>query len=297
MGPGFHVPGVVSTNVPDGENKIFVGGLPAYLNEEQVQELLTTFGELKAFNLVRENGTGASKVRTPTSGACCCFLTRAQGFAFFEYVDPNVTEVAIPALDKMELGDRQLVVQRASVGSAKPGDRELPPEALAMLGPGAGVPAPRPIMPAGDPTVGADAGARILMMLNMVTPEDLHDDTEYAEIFEDVRDECAKFGAVTDVRVPRPIRRDRARWGAGVPPQMSALEAQRADEAAGVGRVYIRYESPAGAASALQALAGRSFGGRSIIATLLADDADTTPPLGIIFAAEPEAPPPPPQEE
>jgi splicing factor U2AF subunit len=59
---GVHVPGVVSTNVPDSINKIFVGGLPAYLNEEQVQELLTSFGELKAFNLVRENNNGPSKV-------------------------------------------------------------------------------------------------------------------------------------------------------------------------------------------------------------------------------------------
>jgi hypothetical protein len=62
VGGAFHVPGVVSTNVPDSINKIFVGGLPVYLNDEQVKELLTSFGELKAFNLVRENGTGASKV-------------------------------------------------------------------------------------------------------------------------------------------------------------------------------------------------------------------------------------------
>ena len=40
MGPNMHVPGVVSTNVPDSANKIFVGGLPTYLNEEQVMELL-----------------------------------------------------------------------------------------------------------------------------------------------------------------------------------------------------------------------------------------------------------------
>jgi hypothetical protein len=64
--PGVHVPGIVSTNVPDSINKIFVGGLPAYLNEEQVMELLKSFGELKAFNLVRENGNGASKVGPPS---------------------------------------------------------------------------------------------------------------------------------------------------------------------------------------------------------------------------------------
>lgn len=61
--PSVHVPGVVSTNVPDSINKIFVGGLPTYLNEEQVMELLKSFGVLKAFNLVRENGNGPSKVR------------------------------------------------------------------------------------------------------------------------------------------------------------------------------------------------------------------------------------------
>lgn len=65
--PGVHVPGVVSTNVPDSINKIFVGGLPTYLNEEQVMELLKSFGELKAFNLVRENGNGLSKVNIMTS--------------------------------------------------------------------------------------------------------------------------------------------------------------------------------------------------------------------------------------
>jgi len=34
------VPGVVSTNVSDLANKIFVGGLPSYLIEDQVMELL-----------------------------------------------------------------------------------------------------------------------------------------------------------------------------------------------------------------------------------------------------------------
>lgn len=51
-----HVPGVISTNVPDSNNKVFVGGLPSYLNDEQVIELLKSFGELKAFNLVKEAG-------------------------------------------------------------------------------------------------------------------------------------------------------------------------------------------------------------------------------------------------
>lgn len=263
--PGLHVPGVVSTNVPDSINKVFVGGLPAYLNEENVMELLKTFGELKAFNLVRENGTGTSK-----------------GFAFFEYVDPNVTEVAIQALNGMELGDRYLVVQRASVG-AKSGtgmepDPALPYDQFPEL--------PRPIMPAGKDT---SNDARILLMLNMITPEDLVDDDEYGEIYEDVKEECSKFGPVEDLRIPRPVKKDKTKWGDS---GMSAQDAQRLDEAAGVGRVYVKYVDEESANKALNALAGRSFGGRSIVATVLNEDSQTTPPLNLIFAPQPEEPPP-----
>lgn len=57
-----HIPGVVSTNVPDTPNKIFIGGLPSYLNDVQVMELLQSFGELRSFNLVKEGNTNNSKV-------------------------------------------------------------------------------------------------------------------------------------------------------------------------------------------------------------------------------------------
>ena len=41
----------------------------------QIRELLTSFGPLKAFNLVKDSATGLSK-----------------GYAFCEYVDPNITD-------------------------------------------------------------------------------------------------------------------------------------------------------------------------------------------------------------
>ena len=77
----------------------------------------------------------------------------------------------------MELGDKYLVVQRASVG-AKPGQSPIPgmSEAFPEI--------PKPILPAGDLS-GSDA--TILLMLNMVIPEDLSDDQEYADIYEDIR--------------------------------------------------------------------------------------------------------------
>ena len=40
-----HIPGVVSTVVPDTENKVFIGGLPNYLNEDQVKPSFIFFSE------------------------------------------------------------------------------------------------------------------------------------------------------------------------------------------------------------------------------------------------------------
>ena len=36
-----HVPGVISTVVPDGPHKVFCGGLPTYLNDDQVSLMCT----------------------------------------------------------------------------------------------------------------------------------------------------------------------------------------------------------------------------------------------------------------
>ena len=214
-----------------------------------------------------------------------------QGFAFFEYVDPSVTDVAIQGLNGMELGDRYLVVQRASIGAKGVGggmipNPNIPADAFPVV--------PQPIMPAGDPTA-QPADARILLMLNMVTPEDLSNDQEYEDIVADVKEECEGFGPVEDIRVPRPVKKDKSKWAPGEGGAQAAADAVRADEAAGVGRVYVKFYNGDSAAKALNALAGRSFAGRSIIATLLSDDSQTTPPLNLIFSAQP--PPPPPDSE
>ncbi len=93
----------------------------------------------------------------------------------------------------MELGDRNLVVQRASVGSEK--------KAQAIAATSSSTPA----LPTAE---GGDAGepTSCMVLLNMVTPEELQDDDEYAEIVADIRDECTKYGNVIDVRIPRPAK-------------------------------------------------------------------------------------------
>ena len=90
----------LSTGVPDSANKVFLCGLPNYLNEDQVKALLTSFGQLRAFNLVKDSATGLSK-----------------GYAFCEYVDVTITDKAIAGLNGMQLGDKKLIVQPVSVGA------------------------------------------------------------------------------------------------------------------------------------------------------------------------------------
>uniref|UniRef100_A0A8C5WIG6 Splicing factor U2AF subunit n=1 Tax=Leptobrachium leishanense TaxID=445787 RepID=A0A8C5WIG6_9ANUR len=163
--PSVHVPGVVSTVVPDSAHKLFIGGLPNYLNDDQVKELLTLFGPLKAFNLVKDSATGLSK-----------------GYAFCEYVDINVTDQAIAGLNGMQLGDKKLLIQRARLLKLQhfPGLMSFQ------------------VQMGEHPT-------EVLYLMNMVLPEELLDDDEYEEIVEDIRDECSKYGRVKSIEIPRPV--------------------------------------------------------------------------------------------
>ena len=81
--------------VPPG--RIFCGGLPYHLTDEQVRELLGAFGDIKNFNLVRDSGSNTSK-----------------GYAFCEYMDMTTTTTAIAGLHGLPIGDKTLTVRLAA---------------------------------------------------------------------------------------------------------------------------------------------------------------------------------------
>jgi splicing factor U2AF subunit len=62
-------PGVVSNVVVDTQNKISISNIPLYLTDEQVTELLVSFGELKAFVLVKDSSTEESRVSFSTQNS------------------------------------------------------------------------------------------------------------------------------------------------------------------------------------------------------------------------------------
>jgi len=213
-------PGQISSNVPDTPNKVLISRLPDYLQDEQVIELLKSFGELKAFVLVKDATDDVSK-----------------GIAFCEYLDPSATDIAVEGLNNMELGDSALQVQRASIGMKQAAGVEMGVNAMAMM--------------AG--TTSADLEpSRVLQLLNMVTPDELMDAEEYDEICEDIKEECQKYGKLIDLKVPRPSGGSR--------------------QTAGVGKIFVRFETLDSSQNALKALAGRKFADRTVVCTYFSEE-------------------------
>ncbi|KAK0613020.1 hypothetical protein B0T17DRAFT_542551 [Bombardia bombarda] len=208
-----------SSVVIDTPNKISVTNLPPYLTEDQVMELLVSFGKLKSFVLVKDNGTDESRA-----------------IAFLEYADSSVTPTAIQGLNNMVLGDHSLKVQKASVGITQVSG-EMGVNAMSML--------------AGTTSADNEVG-RVLQLLNMVTPDELTDNDDYEEIRDDVQEECEKFGKIVSLKIPRPVGVDR--------------------QSAGVGKIFIKFETVESATKALRALAGRKFADRTVVTTYFPEE-------------------------
>lgn len=73
-----------------------------------------------------------------------------------------------------------------------------------------------------------------------------------AEILEDVKEECAKFGQMLEVKMPRPSSTARG--------------------SSGIGKIFIKYEASESATKALKALAGRKFADRTVVATYFGEE-------------------------
>lgn len=174
--------GIVSTQVSDGPSKVFIGGIPYNLTEDQIKSLLQSYGSLAAFNLIKEPSTGMSK-----------------GFAFFEFVDPSVVDAACTGLHGMQVGDKTLTVRRASSSSG--GNTAT----HASMGTTVARSIPEGVT---RPTVSANvlltASTTVVELRNVVTREEVENDEEFEEIKEDMEEEGSKFGKLENVLIPRP---------------------------------------------------------------------------------------------
>ena len=88
--------GIISTQVEDSPYKLFIGGLPHEMQEDQVKNMLTRFGKLKSFHLVKERNDKNSK-----------------GYAFCEFTNEDSTQACVAGLNNVTMGHRTLTVKRS----------------------------------------------------------------------------------------------------------------------------------------------------------------------------------------
>ncbi|EGZ21173.1 hypothetical protein PHYSODRAFT_488481 [Phytophthora sojae] len=146
----------------------------------------------------------------------------SMGSALFEYEDDSVTAQAVEGLNGLSIGGILLSVQ-------------CQPASGAAL----------PAAPGATPNF-EDQPSAVLKMANMVSIDELRDDDEYADLAEDVEEECKRFGNVTGLEIPRP---------------------KDGEEVPGLGCIYVRFEEEKNAVDALKALNGRKFGGNIVKVT------------------------------
>jgi splicing factor U2AF 65 kDa subunit len=91
-------------------------------------------------------------------------------------------------------------------------------------------------------------GVPILVFMKIVR----HLLTMNAEICEDVKEECEKYGRVLEMKIPRPSGGSR--------------------QSAGVGKIFVKFDTPESAGKALRALAGRKFADRTVVTTYFSEE-------------------------
>eukprot|EP00923_Selenidium_pygospionis_P037537 GHVN01065806.1.p2 GENE.GHVN01065806.1~~GHVN01065806.1.p2 ORF type:complete len:288 (+),score=36.58 GHVN01065806.1:1243-2106(+) len=94
----------------------------------------------------------------------------------------------------------------------------------------------------------AQVPTRVLMLSNIVLPEELRDDKEFEEIVEDVKLECMEYGHVMSVEIPRP---------------MASFDPNGGHQSH-IGYAYVEFTDIDGAGKARKALSGRKFSGRTV---------------------------------
>ncbi|KAL3650447.1 hypothetical protein CASFOL_006850 [Castilleja foliolosa] len=216
----------------EGPDRVFVGGLPYYFTEEQIRELLESFGPLKGFDLVKDRETGNSK-----------------GYAFCIYQDLSVTDIACAALNGIKMGDKTLTVRRANQGTPQ----NTSEQESVLLHVQQQIALQKFMMPSIQSSLLPVAAAtKVLGLTQVVTVDELKNDDDYEDILEDMRSECGKFGTLVNVVIPRP--------------------SPSGETGPGVGKVFLEYADVEGATKARQGLHGRKFGGNDVVAVFYPED-------------------------
>eukprot|EP01080_Neovahlkampfia_damariscottae_P001569 gene1569-12694_t len=81
----------MNSNPPESPKILFIGNIPSDCSEQDIQALLSPYGEIASFRMILDNVTGKSK-----------------GFAFCEFIDAKSAVLAQNNLDGTMLNGRNL---------------------------------------------------------------------------------------------------------------------------------------------------------------------------------------------
>ncbi|VAI24934.1 unnamed protein product [Triticum turgidum subsp. durum] len=153
--------------VADSPHKIFIAGISDVLSSEMLVEIVSSFGQLAAYHFVCNEDLG---------GRC----------AFLEYIDHSITNKACAGLNGMKLGGCILTAVQVF-----PNPLEVRNEASPFYG----IPDSAKAL-LEEPT-------NVLQLKNVFDQEEFLalSKPELEEILEDVRMECARFGAVKSINI------------------------------------------------------------------------------------------------
>lgn len=197
----------------ESPNKIFIGGLPMSFNDEQLREMLEPFGQLNYSYVVgRESQNVSSKF-----------------YAFCEFLSPTSTTQAIETLNGVYILDHPIRVQLASQVPKLPTIKIQKTRIHCTNIPNLGF--------SRTPTP-------VLCFLNMISPDELKDESEALDILNDILEECRVLGTVRSYSMPLP--------------KDHPLE--------NCGRVYVEFITTSDCQRAQNALSGRKFNGRVVVA-------------------------------
>lgn len=207
------------------DHQIVITGLLPYLNEEQVQELLASFGNVEYLKIIRNKSNDESK-----------------GVAIAAFEDESLAEVAFKGLNGMDLGGQAISVGKASKGGIKqsPEMDNTPLSSMVAL--------------ANEEEKYYGQVSSVIQILNAITPDDVAEDYDYRSIKQDVKSQCEHYGTVLDIKIPRP-----APGTVGRTTTTSTLQNP------GVGKIFVKFDSIKGSREALQKLGGIRFNDRTVI--------------------------------
>jgi len=194
----------------DQASKIFISNLPGSYSENNVRTLVSIYGDVKSFEYVRDGPKGS---------------------AYVEYSKSSAAEEALKNLDGSQVDNCTLSVKSA-MKMAQNSQNVLPGVANIQV-------------PGVDLKKSAENPSQVLCLRNLVEPEELVDDEEYEDIFDDIKQECDKFGHILSMELPRPQP--------GV------------EDVPGLGKCYVEYQSVEECRRAFENLSSRKFGDKIVV--------------------------------